>query len=116
MTNVLAVAPGKVPSDDAAPVVPDQGEAVVAERVGDCEDVFGEHLDRICPYVIRLARVPVPALIRNDDAETCGGKRRDLASPPKCDLWKAVQQDDRRPVLGTGNDAGKFQAVRTYAL
>jgi len=101
-----------MPGDDAAPVVTDQGEAAVAERGGQLDDVLGERVDRVRADADRLLGPAVAALIGRDGPKPGGPERFELVSPRMGAFRKAVQQQDRRPVLRTAGGHMEAKSVR----
>ena len=82
-----------------AAVVPDQREAVVAERPHRCHLVGGHRALGVVAVALaprRFLGVAVAAQVRRDDGEALGQPRRDPA-PGRVRLRVAVQEQERRP-------------------
>jgi len=90
--DTLRMEQSGTPRDGGAPIVACKEDAVLAELVGDGEDVGGELGERVGCGAARFAAGVVTALVGNDDAETGGGERRDLLVPGIPEFWEAVEE------------------------
>src|SRR5271157_1744597 len=83
-------------------------DALLAELVGDGEDVGSEFRERVGCRATRFAAFVVAALVRDDEAEACGGERVDLVVPGIPEFGEAMEQDDYGPIGRAGGDSVKL--------
>jgi hypothetical protein len=65
----------------------------------DRQDVPGKNRDRVGADGFRLVGASVTAQVGDDDLEPGFGERGRLMPPEPGGVWKAVQQQDRRPTV-----------------
>ena len=89
--DALWVEEGDAPRDGGAPIVAGEEDALLAELVGDGEDVGSEFGERVGGGATRFAAGVVAALIGDDDAEAGVGERLDLFVPGIPEFGEAVE-------------------------
>ena len=65
----VGVPGGEMPGHDPAPIMPDHREPVIAERVGETEDIVGQSIEAVSGGSRRLLRAVVAALVGGDDPQ-----------------------------------------------
>ena len=99
---------GDPPSDDAAPIVPDQAGLPVSCGIKQPEHVGGQGLEPIRRDGLRLLAPVAAPLVRGPDSVAGGPQRRELMPPPVPELRKAIQQEHQR--ARSRADLGDVQA------
>ena len=89
------------PRHRAAPVMPDQGEAIDAEGVGEGEDVGDERVGAVGGDLLRAVAVAEAAQVGHDQAEAVGEHGGDFG-PGAVRFGEAVEQDDGRGIGRAG--------------
>ena len=92
--------------------MPDQGEAIDAERIGKREQVGDQRVGGVGGDVLRAVAVPEPAQVGHDQAEAVAEQAARRLRPGAVRFGKAVEQDDGRRVGGPASatfmrDAGR---------
>ena len=99
------------PSNRAAPVVADDGEAIHAERIGELEHVADQLVGRVSLDLLRLGRSAIAALVRRD-TPIAVGQMRDLVAPGPVAFGKAMQEDQRGCIARSCIHHVQFDAAR----
>lgn len=89
------------PGDCSAPIVAGEEYFLLADLVGDGNDIGDQLRQRIRSDTSRLAAQVVPALVGHNDAETCVCQRNDLFVPPVPKFGKAMKKNDDRAIFRT---------------
>jgi len=106
--DALRMAESDAPRDGGAPIVAGEEDALLAELIGNGEDVGSEFGERVGRGAARFAAFVVTALIGNDDSEAGGGERLDLFVPGIPKFWEAVEKDDDAAACWAGGDGSEF--------
>jgi hypothetical protein len=86
-------------------------DALLAELIGDGDDVGSEVCEGIRGNAAGLAAFVVAALIGNDDAKTGGGERLDLFVPGVPEFREAMKKDDDGTVAEASGDGMEFDVA-----
>src|ERR1700680_3170162 len=99
---------GDAPRDGGAPIVTSQKDAVLAELIGDGENVGSQMQECVGGRAAGFAAFVVAALVGNDYAEADGGKRIDLLVPGIPEFGEAVEEDHYGAVGWASGDGVEF--------
>src|SRR6185436_11570429 len=103
------------PRDPAAPVVPDERDALRSRGVDEPGDVGGELVDAVLAHTDRARGPAVAAEIRRPHSKPEAREVRDLVPPRERRLRKAVEQEHELVALPCRRDV-EAQAVRRNRL
>jgi hypothetical protein len=102
--DTLWVEKSDAPRYSGAPIMAGEEDALMAELVGDGEDVGREFRERVGGSDTRFAASVVSTLIGDDHTEANVSERLDLSVPGIPEFGKAVEQDDHGSVGRAGGD------------
>ena len=89
--------------------MPDQREAADVERIGQRDHVGDEVLHPVCIHIAGFGRMHIAALIGHDTAIRAR-KSFDLVPPGAVRFGKAMQEYQRRRIIGASDDDIKLDA------
>jgi hypothetical protein len=101
---------GRLDGDDPAPVVAEEGRALLALALEQCRDVADERAEVVGVDPGRGSRQVVPPEVRHEDAEP-PGQRVDVPAPGPPALREPVERDQRRVGRVAGRDVVDVDAV-----
>src|SRR5579863_9826800 len=112
------------PGHGGAPIVPGEEDSLLAELIGDGDDVRDKLRERVRFYARRFAAEVVPALVGDDDAKTGCRERINLFVPGIPEFREAVKKKNDRTIFWPSGDSmetdrtilkGQLLQVRTQA-
>lgn len=95
------------PGHGGSPVMPSQEDFLLAELIGNSENIGDEFAKGVGGNAAGFSAEVVPALIGNDDAKTGGSERFDLAMPAIPEFGKAVKEKGHGSGGGSGGNGVK---------
>jgi hypothetical protein len=102
--DTLRVQQGGAPADGSAPIVSRKEDSVLAELIGDGDDVGDQFRQGVGCHAGGLATEVVTALVRDDGAKAGSSQRLDLLAPSIPEFREAVKQNDNGAVARAGSD------------
>jgi hypothetical protein len=108
LRDALRMEESDAPRNSGAPIVAGEGDALLAELIGDGENVGSEFGNGVRGGAAGFAAYVVAALIGNDHAEACGGERFNLFVPGIPEFGKAVEKDDDGTIWRASSDSMEF--------
>jgi len=90
--------PGQPPTNQSAPIVPNYGECLLAEAIGEPYDIGRKVVEIIVAGAFGLVAEIVASLIGRDDVESKLRERRDLVPPAIPELGESVEEEYQRSI------------------
>jgi hypothetical protein len=96
--HTAGMLPGQPPANRSAPIVPNYGECLLAEAIGESDDIGRKVVEIIVAGANGLVAEIVASLIGRDDMESTLRQRWDLVTPAVPELGESVQKKYQRPI------------------
>jgi hypothetical protein len=109
--DALRVEERCTPGDGGAPIMTGEKDFLLAELVGDGDDIRNEFGQCVRSNAARFAAEVVSALVGHDDAKACGCEWLDLFVPSVAKFRETVKQYDHGATLGARGDGVQLYCV-----